>query len=102
MIGRRSFPTGPTPEETLAALREALAALLACQGPAATLAGIGISCGGPLDSRRGLVLSPPNLPGWDGIDVVAPFRAAFGAPTALPFMFQVGPFSMIKWARFRD
>ena len=26
---------------------------------------VGVSCGGPLDSRRGLVLSPPNLPGWD-------------------------------------
>ena len=25
--------------------------------------GIGISCGGPLDSRKGLVMSPPNLPG---------------------------------------
>src|SRR5581483_10148646 len=24
----------------------------------------GISCGGPLDSRKGLILSPPNLPGW--------------------------------------
>ena len=29
----------------------------------------GISCGGPLDSKRGLVLSPPNLPGWDGIPI---------------------------------
>ena len=28
---------------------------------------VGVSCGGPLDSRRGLVLSPPNLPGWDEI-----------------------------------
>lgn len=28
---------------------------------------VGISCGGPLDSKRGLILSPPNLPGWDEI-----------------------------------
>jgi glucokinase len=32
--------------------------------------GIGISCGGPLSSKRGLILSPPNLPGWDNIPIV--------------------------------
>jgi glucokinase len=31
---------------------------------------IGISCGGPLDSKRGVVMSPPNLPGWDNIHIV--------------------------------
>lgn len=31
---------------------------------------IGISCGGPLDSKKGIILSPPNLPGWDRIEVV--------------------------------
>ena len=30
---------------------------------------VGVSCGGPLDSRRGLILSPPNLPGWDHVPV---------------------------------
>lgn len=32
--------------------------------------GIGISCGGPLNSKKGLILSPPNLPGWDNIPIV--------------------------------
>ena len=27
---------------------------------------IGISCGGPLDEKNGIILSPPNLPGWSG------------------------------------
>jgi len=31
---------------------------------------IGISCGGPLDSKTGVVMSPPNLPGWDNTPVV--------------------------------
>jgi hypothetical protein len=31
---------------------------------------IGISCGGPLDAQQGLILSPPNLPGWDEIAIV--------------------------------
>lgn len=32
--------------------------------------GIGISCGGPLNSKSGLILSPPNLPGWDNVPIV--------------------------------
>lgn len=31
---------------------------------------IGISCGGPLDSKRGIILSPPNLPGWVNVEIV--------------------------------
>lgn len=34
------------------------------------LRGVGISCGGPLSSKRGRILSPPNLPGWDDIPIV--------------------------------
>jgi glucokinase len=44
---------------------------------------IGVSCGNPLDSKRGLILSPPNLPNWDNVDVVTPFQERFSAPTAL-------------------
>lgn len=31
---------------------------------------IGISCGGSLDSKKGIIMSPPNLPGWDNIKIV--------------------------------
>ena len=31
---------------------------------------IGISCGGPLSAKRGEILSPPNLPGWDEVRIV--------------------------------
>ena len=31
---------------------------------------IGISCGGPLDSKKGVIMSPPNLPGWDNVRIV--------------------------------
>lgn len=30
----------------------------------------GIACGGPLDSRQGVILSPPNLIGWDHVEIV--------------------------------
>jgi len=34
------------------------------------LSGTGISCGGPLNSKLGLILSHPNLPGWDNIPIM--------------------------------
>lgn len=45
--------------------------------------GIGISCGGPLDSKKGVILSPPNLPGWDHIEIVKLFQERLGIPTAI-------------------
>ena len=44
---------------------------------------IGISCGGPLDSRRGVIMSPPNLPGWDDVPVVRFFEERFRVPVAV-------------------
>ncbi len=38
----------------------------------------GVSCGGPLDARRGLILSPPNLPGWDRVAICDLLTARFG------------------------
>jgi glucokinase len=40
--------------------------------------GIGISCGGPLSSKRGIIQSPPNLPGWDNIPIVDMCNKRFG------------------------
>ena len=45
--------------------------------------GVGISCGGPLDSRTGVVMSPPNLPGWDNVPIVQMVQEATGIRTAL-------------------
>lgn len=44
---------------------------------------IGISCGGPLDSRRGVIMSPPNLPGWDNVPIVSILSDEFGIPAAI-------------------
>lgn len=50
---------------------------------AGDIAATGISCGGPLDSRKGLILSPPNLPEWDGVEIVRLFTDQYGAPAFL-------------------
>lgn len=44
---------------------------------------VGISCGGPLDSATGRILSPPNLPGWDDVPITELLTEATGAPAWL-------------------
>ena len=46
----------------------------------ADIEAVGASCGGPLDSRRGLVLSPPNLPGWDEIPLARMITEKYNVP----------------------
>ena len=48
-----------------------------------SVSAIGISCGGPLDSRRGVIMSPPNLPGWDDVPVVSFFEERFHVPVVV-------------------
>ena len=44
---------------------------------------VGVSCGGPLDSHTGHILSPPNLPGWDDVPITDLLKEATGAPAWL-------------------
>lgn len=46
--------------------------------PKTELVGIGISCGGPLDSRKGTINCPPNLPDWDNVPICDIFYEHFG------------------------
>lgn len=65
------FPTKKGPEASLTAIYSSTEELLHKNGlQLSQIAGIGISCGGPLDSRNGIILSPPNLPGWDNVPIV--------------------------------
>ena len=44
---------------------------------------VGISCGNPLDSENGIILSPPNLVGWDNIKIVDMVKERLGLPAYL-------------------
>ena len=44
---------------------------------------IGISCGGPLDEKRGIILAPPNLPDWTDVPIVDMLQKEYGVPTAI-------------------
>jgi glucokinase len=80
VLARREIATPRDPKETLAALERHARELL---GKSGAIDAVGISCGGPLDAVRGLVLSPPNLKGWNAVPVAAYFRERFGAPAFL-------------------
>ncbi|MBR5444547.1 MAG: ROK family protein [Clostridia bacterium] len=54
-----------------------------CQASPEPVEAIGVSCGGPLDSRRGVILSPPNLPGWDRIEIGRLLKEKTGLPAYL-------------------
>ncbi len=80
ILSREEFPTaGLTWREVLEEFARRIEAL-GLSPSADALAAIGISCGGPLDSREGVILSPPNLPGWDGVPVVKFFADRFHVP----------------------
>lgn len=44
---------------------------------------IGVSIGGPLDVERGVIYSPPNLPGWDAVPLKELLEEHFGLPVVV-------------------
>lgn len=78
IAARTEIATGDTPQETFDALAPAISNYL-IKAPRA----VGISCGGPLDGKRGIVLSPPNLPGWHRFALTEYVEKRFGLPARL-------------------
>lgn len=84
IIEKKRFPTSGSPEEILGRFVEEADGILRKRGMSyRDIRSIGISCGGPLDAARGVVLSPPNLPDWDAIPVTAFFSSRTGIPAFL-------------------
>lgn len=47
------------------------------------ISNIGISCGGPLSSSKGVIICPPNLPNWKNIEIVKFFYDNLNIPVKL-------------------
>ena len=83
IIEKVKFPTTKV-DETISRICSELEMLMKRHGlTAENTRSVGISCGGPLDSRRGIVMSPPNLPGWDNIPIVSIIEKQTGIKTYL-------------------
>ena len=77
ILNREEFPTaGTTWRQVLDRFAASIEKIVAVR----RIDNIGISCGGPLDSKAGVILSPPNLPGWDDVPVVRFFEERFKVP----------------------
>lgn len=79
ILDKRSIPTDHNVSpyemiERMCALAEEMTDKIDC---------IGISCGGPLDSKRGVIQSPPNLPGWDDVKIVEYLENKYGCKAYL-------------------
>ncbi len=77
ILGRQEFPT-----QGVAEVRAAIAEVLRAVGwdkPD----GIGVGAPAPLDMRQGRILHAPNLPHWNGVNVVEELVQTFSCPVYL-------------------
>ncbi|MEZ6196888.1 MAG: ROK family protein [Planctomycetota bacterium] len=100
LLDRRRFPAEPErgPEDavrrTADAARESLAAAGLTAGELHPR--VGVSAAGPLSSRRGIFLDPPNMPGWHGFPITEKLGAALGLPVEL-----MNDANAAAWAEWR-
>ncbi|MFA7344337.1 MAG: ROK family protein [Terrimicrobiaceae bacterium] len=82
ILARRTWPseTSKGPE----AMRgDFLANLGALKERYGEFSAVGVSVGGPLDPNKGIIHSPPHLPGWDDIPLLDLLRAECGLPVVV-------------------
>jgi glucokinase len=86
VLSRIEFPTLPVrgPEPAIRKIVDALRGQLAAQGATpGALHGIGISCGGPLDSNAGVIQAPPNLSTWVDVPIADILAGEFKCQVSL-------------------
>lgn len=80
ILAREETPTQSSPYETL----DKLAPFVNKRKGEFKIESAGISCGGPLDSKEGVIISTPNLgKGWHGFEVVSYIKSRFGLESKL-------------------
>ncbi|MFN8450288.1 MAG: ROK family protein [Anaerolineae bacterium] len=84
LIERQEVPTNARRgrDTTLDRMRELVQQILP-DDPQAQLGGIGISAPGPVNPQAGLLVAPPNLPGWHNVPLVQILQKEFGYSTFL-------------------
>ena len=86
ILQRLEFPTLQErgPEYALSLIIKGIRQLLNDQQiRLSTVKGIGISCGGPLDSERGIIQAPPNLSTWVDVPITRILNTEFDLPCCL-------------------
>lgn len=85
ILQRIAFASGreKAPDEILTAYFDAIDTLLETHTHGTPPLAIGISCGGPLDAKRGVIQRPPNLPLWDDVAICDIMTQRYGCPAFL-------------------
>jgi glucokinase len=81
MLARIEFPTLPQerPERAIELIKQSIHSVIRSSGVERTrLAGVGVSCGGPLDQRAGVIQAPPNLATWADVPITSILGEEFG------------------------
>lgn len=85
VLARVSAPTPPGSWQEAVALLGTLARD-ACRKHGVSvkdMAALGVSCGGPLDTKTGTVYAPPNLPAWEAVPLRDILATDLGLPVAV-------------------
>jgi glucokinase len=83
LIGRSRTPTRAEqgPDAVFSRIVRLMETLTSKHGiEVADVRGIGVGCGGPLDSETGIIYSPPNLPDWDAYPLKRKLEEHFTVP----------------------
>jgi glucokinase len=82
LLDRREVPTNAKRgrDDTLERMLELVRGVLSTDKP---VSGIGISAPGPSNPKTGVLVAPPNLPGWHNVPLVEILQQEFGYPAYL-------------------
>ncbi len=85
ILDRERFPTNPAhgPDPACDKIANVASLLLERNPDCQKIAGVGVSAPGPLSSRAGHFINPPNMPTWHGFSIVQALESRLGHPVRL-------------------
>ena len=98
--GRRLTVSGESPRNAVAEITALLRRLMVEAGVSGAPARIGVSAPGPLDSATGVILDPPNLPGWKQGPICDWLANEFGC--ALRLENDANAAALAEWQALRE
>lgn len=96
IIDKKRFATLETPDKTISKLYDTINSIID-ENNIKQIDCIGISCGGPLNSKTGTIVAPPNLPGWINIPIVKMFEDRYKVPVAIQNDANAGALAEWMW-----
>ncbi len=97
ILEKKKFDTRGSSGEVLSRIIQETNTIMDNNGARGSVVSAGISCGGPLDPDSGVILSPPNLPGWDSVPVTSIVSEALGFPVYLQNDADAGALAEWTW-----